>query len=82
MLASCAAVKRPSVFVTFLSDGGITERVSAVTGFFPELQSQEPITSLGKKKEDRNILPYMTGGKFIATTCSRGLLGYLQIAGI
>lgn len=57
MLASCAAVKRPSVFVTFLSDGGITERVSAVTGFFPELQSQELITSLGKKKKTETFCP-------------------------
>lgn len=55
MLDTFAAVKRHSVFVTFLSDRGITKRVPAVTGFFPELQSQELITDLGGKKRPKHF---------------------------
>lgn len=82
MLDRFAFVKKPSVFVTFLHDHGLRNRESFYCqGFFSRAPESGLNCRFREEKKDQNILPCVAGGKSVATTRARNILGYLQIVG-
>lgn len=58
-----------------------TEGVSTAKVFFSRAPESGLNCRFRETKKDQNILPCVAGGKSVATTRARNILGYLQIVG-